>query len=304
MTVIEKKILSNDKKHYLCGKIFVPDGEIKAAVQVVHGMTEHIDRYEPLMTLLAENGFLTFGHNHLGHKGTADDSELGFIAAKGGDELLVKDVISFSDAVCAEYGINKRFLFGHSMGSFVVRLAAEKMKDKLSALVVCGTGGPVPAAPAGLALCAFIKRAKGEKYISKTAYKIAFSEYSKGFGESDENCWLSADIKNREIYKKDKYCTFKFTVSALYDLVKLSYRANSNSWFENISKSLPIYLISGSEDPVGDHGKGVKAVYKKLKQKGANVAMKLYDGMRHEILNDIKKEETKKDILNFFNDNI
>ena len=149
--------LSSDGTHTLRGVIYLPDGEAKEYFQIVHGMTEYIGRYDRIMSDLASEGYICFGYDHLGHGMTAnDDSELGYIAKKRGWEHLCKDVALFSDAVKKEVGLDlPYFLMGHSMGSFIVRLAAEKYvtPDKL---IVMGTGGANPAAGAGLALISLI----------------------------------------------------------------------------------------------------------------------------------------------------
>lgn len=304
--MVEKKtfnVLSSDGVHNLAGVVYLPDGEVKGLFHVVHGMTEHMARYDKFLTDLAKQGYVSFGYNHLGHKDTADDSELGYIAKENGWELLVKDVKVFSDAVREKFGNAELplYLMGHSMGSFVVRLAAERVvsPDKL---IVMGTGGPNPAAGVGLALIGMIKRIKGERHFSKLIDGIAFGSYNEKFGggsESDPSPWLTNDDEIRKIYYADKYCTFKFSVSAMGDLIRLIKNSNDDAWFKNISAELPILLVSGEDDPVGDYGKGVLEVESRLKKNGKNVTCKLYRKARHEILNDFTYQETLDDILEF-----
>lgn len=303
---IEKKIFnvpSCDGRHTLSGVVFLPEGEIKGFYQVVHGMTEHVDRYERFMTDLAEAGYLCFGHNHLGHKGTVADEELGYIAKKGGHELMARDVKTFADAVFTEFGRAKEpyCLMGHSMGSFVVRLAAERYVNP-DRLIVMGTGGPNPAAGAGLAVISLIKLFRGDRHVSKLVDGLAFGSYNKRFpeaSETDPGPWLTTDKSVRERYYADKYCTFKFTVSAMGDLIRAMKLSNRSAWYKNLPKELPILLISGAEDPVGGYGKGVRTVEKKLRAAGVPVECILYDGARHEILNDFTYSDTLRDILNF-----
>ena len=156
--VNEKKIASTDQCHTLNGKIYLPEGDVKGIVHVVHGMTEYIDRYEPFMRTLAENGYIAAGFDNLGHGHTVnDESELGFIAHEDGWKLLVDDVAIFALSIKNDYGSSLPYiLFGHSMGSFIVRLAAAdyNFHDKL---IVMGTGGPEGRANTGLS---FIKAMK------------------------------------------------------------------------------------------------------------------------------------------------
>lgn len=298
--VIDKEVLSSDKKHKLKGKIYLPEGEAKGLFHVVHGMDEYIGRYDPLMREMAEFGYITFGYDHLGHGQTADESELGFIAHEDGWVKLVDDVFLFGTEVrrTADSGL-PFILMGHSMGSFIVRLTAAKY-DHYDKLIVMGTGGPNPAAGAGIAVCSMLKALKGERSYSKLIQNMAFGTYNKGFEhENDPYAWLSVNKDNRDKYRIDPFCTFPFTVSAMQDLVQLNKRSNDKSWFETINKSKPILLVSGSEDPVGEHGTGVKKVYDTLKSSGANVQIKLYDGYRHEILNDYCHDKVVVDIKEF-----
>lgn len=300
MKIYDKKIPSSDGLHLLCGKVYEPDGEIQGIVQIVHGMTEHIDRYDAFMKALADNGYVAFGHNHLGHKDTVPDEELGFMGYSDGFRYLINDVNAFGDAVSELYPDKKRFLFGHSMGSFVVRLSILEAPEKLSGLIICGTGGPNKLAGMGLMMCNLVTLFKGGKHISPLMQKLTFSNYNERFAEeNDPNSWLSTDAVARNLYKDDKYCTFKFTVCAMHDLIKLNKVCNKPIWAEAVSKSLPMFLISGEDDPVGDYGRGVTTVYNRLKKADCNVKMKLYKGARHEILNDFTRDEVTEDILNF-----
>ena len=296
-----KEIPSVDGAHTLKIRIFKPEGEVKALFHVVHGMTEHLDRegYVTFMTRLAEEGYLAFGYNHLGHADTAcDDSELGFIAERDGWGLLVADVANAEKEVKEEYGEDLPcYLLGHSMGSFIVRLAAPIAKpDKL---IVMGTGGPNPAAGAGIALASIIKTFRGSHHVSPFIENIAFGKYNERFDKTRKYDWLSKDRHVQEVYAADKYCTFHFTISALRDLIVMNKECNTKEWFASFDKSLPVLLVSGADDPVGDYGKGVTAVYEGLKAAGCDVKMKLYENCRHEILNETCREETTNDILEF-----
>lgn len=300
-TVVEKKVLSSNGTNRLAGVVYVPQGEIKGYFHIVHGMTEHISRYTTLMSALAEKGFIAFGYDHIGHGHTArDDSELGFIASRGGDELLVRDVKVFADAVIDEYGDHPYYLFGHSMGSFIVRLAAEKYLTP-EKLIVMGTGGPSPILPFGLLLCDIVRIFKGERYISPMIEKVAFGTYNDRFTlEEGQYVWLTRIEENRAKYASDRFCTFKFTVSAMHDLISLNKRSNRSAWYGAVcAKKIPMLFLSGDADPVGDYGEGVRKVCDRLRKDGADVTLKLYPEARHEILNDLCAGEVISDILNF-----
>ena len=301
--IVNHTVKSTDGIHTLCGKIFVPDGEIKGILHLVHGMTEYIDRYDPIFTYLCERGYVCCGYDNLGHGRTArDDSELGFIAEKDGWRYLVGDVDAFGDSVRKMFPDKDYFLMGHSMGSFIVRLAAEEKPEKIKKLIVCGTGGPMLAAYFGLLLIKIIRKIKGDRYVSRLIDKVAFGAYNNRFDGPTKYEWLTKDREIINRYINDKYCTFKFTVSAVHDLITLTIRCNRGAWFKDIQKRLPILLIAGECDPVGNFGKGVKKVFEKLKKSGCNVKMKLYADCRHEILNDTCKAQVSQDVFDFLKD--
>lgn len=298
--IIEKKVLSSNGKNMLSGKIYLPEGEIKGYFHIVHGMTEYIGRYDKFMKILAEYGYIAFGYDHLGHGYTVkDDSELGFIAERDGDDLLARDVKIFSDAVKDEYGDFPYYLMGHSMGSFVVRMAVQNYitPDKL---IIMGTGGPKAIVIFGIYISKFIRKIRGPKHYSKLIKSLAFGSYNARCPKSEgPHAWLTTDAEVRDKYHNDKFCTFELTVSAMHDIISLTHKANRDKWFKIVAKKMPILLISGEDDVVGDYGKGVRICYKKLKENGADVTMKLYPGYRHEILNDSSFDMTVKDIFEF-----
>lgn len=297
-------VLSSDGIHSLAGVVFLPEAEARGYFHVVHGMTEHMERYERLMRELAEEGWICFGYDHLGHGKTASSpDELGYIAPKNGWDLLARDVGVFFDAVRGTYGAEglPYCLMGHSMGSFVVRLAAERYV-RPDRLIVMGTGGANPAAGAGLALIGVIRRLYGDRHISKLIYRLAFGGYNKRFGggtTEDPSPWLTSDEEVRNRYYADPFCTFKFSVSAMGDLIRLMKYSNDARWFRNISAELPILLVAGEEDPVGNYGKGVLQVERRLRRADKNVRCILYPKARHEILNEFTYERVKEDILRF-----
>ena len=294
------EVKSTDNIHTLRGKIYVPNGEIKGLFHLVHGMTEYIDSYDHLFSFLAENGFVAFGYDHLGHGKTAEsDDELGFIAHKVCWKYLVNDVVTFTKAVKKIYPDTPTVLMGHSMGSFIARLVSESYAAEYDKFIFCGTSGPNPASSAGLLLVKIIKAFKGEKHKSNLIQNIAFRSYNFGFQGDTPYEWLTNDREIINKYAADKYCTFRFTVSAMGDLMNLLSKCNRGAWFKSLDGTKPILLIAGDKDPVGNYGKGVKAVYEKLIKNGKKCDIKLYENCRHEIHNDICKDEMFSDILKF-----
>ena len=299
------RVPSTDGIHTLSGVVYRPDGKPKGVLHVVHGMAEYIGRYDEFMTSCCEDGFLVCGYDHLGHGDTArDKGEYGFIAPKNGWRYLVKDVQAFREAVGKHFGVSSPYvLMGHSMGSFVVRLAAA-MNEKPDKLIVMGTGGKNPAAGAGIALAKVIELFKGKKYISRLLVGLAFKGYNDRFSsdpEPDKVGWLTVDKENRKRYLADEKSGFLFTVSGMRDLVTLNKKSGERKCFAALSPSLPVLLVSGADDPVGNYGEGVKEVCRAMEKQGLHPQMKLYEGARHEILQDFCKKEVTEDILAFLN---
>jgi len=319
MLIKDISVPSTDGKTTLKGRLFLPEGEPAGTVQIVHGMAEHITRYEPFMTRLCEAGYIVFGHDQVGHGDTAQasvtpgdikalDAALGYIAPRRGWTVLLNDIDAFHRGVLEQLrnsGLDAEklpyVLFGHSMGSFEVRLASEMFKapDKL---VVMGTGGPNPAVGAGKVLAGIIKVFCGARHISPLLNKLMFGAYNERFKnepDGDEYSWLSTLKSTRVKYIRDKFCGFDFKTAALGDLITLTQKANSGSWFKKFDVALPTLLISGTEDPVGAYGEGVKAVYSKLIARGADVTLRLVPEERHELLNEKERDATIDEILAF-----
>ncbi len=305
--MIEKRefsVLSTDGIHTLKGVVYLPQGDAKGFFHAVHGMTEHIGRYDRFLSDMASDGWISFGYDNLGHGKTVnDDSELGYIAEKNGYDILARDVSVFANAVIEHFS-DKRLpyaLMGHSMGSFISRLAVQKYV-KPERLILMGTGGKNGAANAAIALDEFIKLFKGEHHVSPLLNTLAFGGYNKKFGKAtkdDPKLWLSCDESVRRAYNCDKFCTFDFTLSAMGDLIRLIKYTNCADWYREIPRDMPILLVSGNDDPVGNYGKGVMQVEKCLKGQKCPVECKLYKGARHEILNDFTYGQVLDDIKNF-----
>ena len=295
---------SSDGIHTLAGVVYCPEGEARGYFQVVHGMCEHIGRYERFMSQMADEGWICFGYDHLGHgKTAADPSEFGYIADKKGYELLIDDVKRFADAVISKYTAEKGVsgpyvLMGHSMGSFIVRLATAKYKNP-DKLIIMGTGGKNPLATPGIAIISMIKAFRGGHHISPLVQKLAFGNYTERFEGTDPSRWLSTNQERLSAFHEDKLSGFFFTVSAMKDLVRMNRDCNLGRWYKNMPTSLPVLLVSGEDDPVGNYSKGVLEVEEGLKKQGLPVKCVIYKGARHEILEDFTHDDVVRDILSF-----
>lgn len=297
-TIIEKNIKSTDGIHTLRGVIYEPIGEKKAIFHVVHGMCEYIGRYDRFMRKLASLGYVCCGYTHVGHKGTSPDEELGYFAENDGYKTLVEDVCNFGECIKTEYAGLKYVLMGHSMGSFIVRLTAAKHPDYLDALIVMGTAGPNPLAGFGLKLTDIMKKHGKGREVSNLVYAMAFGSYNKKTEKTTDFDWITHDKDILNAYANDKYCTFRFTNSAMNDLIRMNRDCNLPECIEAYRADMPLFLISGDDDPVGTYGEGVKKVFELLHAAGkTNAEIKLYPGMRHEVLNEIGRDEVESDLI-------
>lgn len=274
----------------------------KAVLQLVHGMAEYIDRYDAFARYMVSCGYAVYGNDHLGHGRTAASAEdLGYFAKKDGWKLLVEDVHTLTGIAKSENPGCKLVLLGHSMGSMVVRSYAQSYSADIDALIVMGTSGKNPASGAGRALVNIISLFKGERFRSNFMNNLGFGAYCKAIENPRTPFdWLSVNEANVDKYIKDDKCGFVFTLSGFRDLFGLLDSISSKSWGDGIRKELPILLVSGEQDPVGSYGKGVREVYDHLRAQGlADVTLKLYPGLRHEILNEDSRQEVYKDLADW-----
>lgn len=268
---------------------YLPENnQVKAIVQIAHGMAEHLERYEAFIDVLCDNGFAVYINDHLGHgKSIADKNELGFFGEKDGWKCFVEDCHQLSLIAKKEQENKPLIFFGHSMGSFVARAYSFKYADEIAAAVYCGTSGPNPAAGAGIALTNLIIKLKGTHHRSKFIDKVGFGTYNNKFEKRTAFDWLSRDNEQVDKYIADELCGFLFTACGYRDLFSLLAFVSADSWFKSLSKQLPILIISGAMDPVGEYSKGIEKVYTKLLESGKNNVQKiLYENARHEILNE------------------
>lgn len=280
-----------------------PNGPFRAIIQISHGMCEHTGRYIPFFRFLAKEGFIVCGHDHLGHGKTCQDpAKLGYIAPDNGYHYLVEDLHAVSLHLKKLYPDLPLFLFGHSMGSMIVRLYLSKYASLIAGAVLCGTAGPNPASKAGMALCRAVISSKGEMYRSPALYKLVFGSYNRRYNHPrTEYAWLSRDEAAVQAYMQDPLCGFPFTASGYLDLISLQYYSNTRLWYKTLPQDLPLLLISGSMDPVGNYGKGISAVERQLRHAGIlNLTVWIYPQARHELLNELNREEVMQDVLSWF----
>lgn len=277
-----------------CRKWFNPLlSEYKAVIQLVHGMEEHIGRYTDFAEFLADEGYIVFGHDHLGHGNTAKiKRDFGYFSDKNGWEILCKDIHIYQNAISSLYPDIPYILFGHSMGSLLVRTYVTKYSDKLDGLIISGTSGQKFGLSIAKSQTKIIEAFRGRRYRSKYIKNLVTGSFNRKFKPNlTEADWISSDEENVQKYLADPLCSSTFTVSAYYELISgtqyLSRQKNINK-----TPNIPILIFSGDKDPVGANGKGVNRVYRMLKKAGVeDVTLKLFHNGRHEMLNEVNKDE-------------
>lgn len=281
----------------------VTDGKAPAAiVQVIHGMCEYIERYEHFASFLAEHNIIMCGADHLGHgRSAASVYDLGYFAEKDGDQMLAADAYHLTQKMQSLYPDIPYFYFGHSMGSFILRDLLSRFPPNVSGAIICGTsGGGQPFGVAKTIIKA--KRAiSGSRYRSHMLNQLMFGTYcNKIENPKTQHDWISRDEQVVAKYEADPKCNFMFTIAAIEDLVTLLARVSNKEWASKLDKNLPLFLIAGEQDPVGDYGKGVTKVYERIKAAEVkDVSIQLYPEDRHEVLNEPDKDIVMNDVLNW-----
>ena len=296
---------SKDGKNTVYACLYTPKHcTARGIVQIVHGMVDHIERYEQLADFLTGEGYIVAGNNHLGHAKTAPtEEELGYFGDESAVDFLVSDIHTLNRYLRDTFPALPLVIFGHSMGSFLTRLYIEKHPNSIKGAIIHGTSGPLRVVSAGKLLASLIIKARGRRHRSELLARIAFMGYNSHFDKSEGDfAWLSRDAEAIKPRDSDPYAKFLFTVSAYKDLFSMLERCNKKSWFENYPAALPTLVVSGDEDPVGQYGKGPKIVYKKLLVAGAKgVSLKIYSGARHELFLETNRQEVFSDLLVWLN---
>ena len=277
-------------------RVWIPEGKIRAVVQIVHGMAEHIACYEETAARFNKAGFLVVGHNHAGHGPTAD--RLGWFGP-GGFDSLVADTHTMRLVTQAVYPGVPYFLLGHSMGSFVVRNYCLSHAKGLSGVILSGTGHyPPMLVGVGLTLanlmCVFGAAEKPARFIEG----MSFAGYNKAWSPPQtEKDWISRNQEKVDRYIEDPLCGFTFTGSAYRDM----FQGLKNLYpgkLHTMEADVPMLLYGGACDPVGGRGKGVQKVAGELRAAGVkDVSVKLYENGRHEMHNEPNREEVYTDII-------
>lgn len=271
----------------------------KGIVQLVHGMAEHKERYLPFMETLSEHGYVCVIHDHRGHgKSIRQPNDLGYFYDCEG-VAVVEDVHQLTMMLKGKLPTLPLILFGHSMGSLIVRRYAKKYDQDIDALIVCGSPSKNPVVGVAKLLVKSMKALKGDHHRSNLIQNLAFGSFSKKFPKSQgENAWLCSDQRVVQAYDQDPLCGFIFTLNGFENLFNILQDVyNSQGWACRKS-SLPILFIAGSEDPCITDEKQFTQAYSFMREVGySDVEHHLFEGKRHEILNEDIKEDVYAYVL-------
>lgn len=279
--------------------IYAPRTTPKAAVQIVHGMCEYIERYEEFAAFLCENSIAVFGYDHIGHgRSVRSEDDKGYFYTDKGWQNMISDCYAMSKIGRRLFSGVPYILLGHSMGSFVARAAMVKFGSQIDLAILSGTGAGVAFSGSQLAMLKAIETSRGGRFRSTFVNDLAFGRYNSRIKDPvTQSDWLTRDKDKLLEYLSDPKYVSMFTVNGFLNLIKLYTYVSTEEWYKSIRLDRPILLISGEEDPVGDWGKGIKSVYDKLSGYGCNAELRLYKGGRHEMLNEINRREVFADIL-------
>ncbi|MBQ9031630.1 MAG: lysophospholipase [Parasporobacterium sp.] len=301
--------LSADKETKIHASSWVPsEGQPRAVLQIVHGMVEYIGRYQEFAEYLAARGFYVTGNDHLGHgESVTSDEKHGYFHKTHGNQYVIEDIHTLRTRTAEQFPGVPYFMLGHSMGSFLLRQYIGLHGEGLQGVIIMGTGNqPAAVLRAGKAICRVLSLFKGDTYRSAFVNNMAFGSYNKQFEPArTTHDWLTKDTAIVDKYLADPWCTFVFTLNAYYHMFSGIQIAQSKEHIGAIPKDLPMLIVSGDKDPVGRFGADIKAAYQIYKEAGLrDLQMKLYPEDRHEILNELDRNQVYEDLEKWLTDRI
>ena len=286
-----------------------PVGEVRAVLQICHGMVEYIRRYDEFAQFLCGEGYYVVGNDHLGHgKSIQAKSEYGFFNEKYGNACVLGDMHTLRQRTEKKYPGVPYFMLGHSMGSSLLRQYIQMYGNGLSGAVLMGTVADHKKAALlfGKRLCRVMAAFRGWHYRSKMVDNLVLGAYNKKFKPARTRAdWITSDNENLDMYVADPLCSFMSTVNAYYNVFSGMIGIQRKESVYMIPKGLPVLFVSGADDPVGEFGKGVRKIYEIYRAAGIRVVtLRLYTGDRHEILNETDRDQVYKDLLGWFEKHI
>lgn len=283
---------------------WTPPGEVRGVVQLAHGVAEYAGRYDAFARFLCGEGYAVVANDHLSHGGSLIEGRPMVYLEKGGWWVAVDDMETLRRRTARAFPGKPYFLFGHSMGSFLSRSLLIRYPGHLSGCVLCGTGHMRrPLIAAGKVIADGEIRRLGRTAFSERVDGLAFAGYNRRFAPNRTPFdWLSASEENVDAYMADPLCGGKVTLGLFREMLDGIGYITDRRGPGRMDRSLPVLFVSGDRDPVGDMGKGVERACAAFRRAGMrDVEMKLYAGLRHEILNEACGRYVYRDICDWLN---
>lgn len=282
----------------LHGYRWEPESQPKAIVQIIHGIAEHVFRYDHFARYLNSLGYLVVAEDHMGHgKSICQQVPQGYFA--GGWDTAVEDCCRLMETMMAEFPNVPYILFGHSMGSFLARSILIKKPDSgIKAAIICGSAWmPGLVIRGGKLISSLLMRGESAKQPSTQLQGIMFGGYDKRIEKPRTPCdWLTRDEAIVDAYMADPLCGFAPTPALANAMMNGLLYIQNDANLKRMNQNLPVLFIAGAEDPVGAYGAGVRKAAQMFVRSGMkHVSVKLYPGCRHELLNELNKDEVYKD---------
>ncbi len=283
------------------------DGNVRAVVQIVHGMAEYMERYEEFAAYLTARGYVVTGEDHLGHGKSAGENGFGYFCEQDPATVVVRDVHRLKKMTEQIYPTVPYIILGHSMGSFILRNYLCKYGTGIEGAIIMGSGmQPKALVVIAEILTAVMGRLAGDKHVSRLLHKMAFGAYNQRFAPARTPVdWLTKDQQKVDAYMADPLCGFIFTVNGFRTLFELIHRIQKPENLKKMPDNLPVLVVSGSDDPVGDYGEGVQRAVESMEKAGMEqLTCKMYSGDRHEILNETDRMTVMADLARWMEENV
>lgn len=299
---------SSDGEHQIFCSMWLPEGEPRGVIQIVHGIGEYVNRYDEMARFFTSHGFVVCGDDHLGHGRTAlQDGRFAVFAKHDGWTLVTADVRQLRRIMGERYPGIPYFLLGHSMGSFLARTYLCRYPGEVDGVLLSGTGQTAYFLVAvGRLLTSVLSLIKGYDYASPLIHTLSMGAYNRQFAPNrTDSDWTTRDEASVDKYQNDPLCHHMPTVGLYNDMMGgLHYICNRRA-LSQMDPNTPVYIYSGDKDPVGDNGKGVRKVYGYFEKNGTrDLTLHLYKDGRHEMHNELNKEEVFADLMEWLEQHI